>query len=158
MSTKATTREEAETALSAADSNLRSKGYRLERDEWTPGAWSGGDFFLALLACLLLVGILIFIYMAVVKPKGTMNRTYVKGSVQLDDPAVPKTTKTCPQCAEEVKVAATICRFCRYGFPVVEQEVVTRNGRCPTCNLPTLQMPRPPFERYCHTCQTEFPS
>jgi hypothetical protein len=27
------------------------------------------------------------------------------------------TTKTCPMCAEDVKVAARICRFCRYEFP-----------------------------------------
>jgi hypothetical protein len=26
-------------------------------------------------------------------------------------------TKVCPQCAEEVKAAAKICRFCRYEFP-----------------------------------------
>lgn len=28
-----------------------------------------------------------------------------------------RATKICPQCAEEVKVAAKICRFCRYEFP-----------------------------------------
>ena len=33
---------------------------------------------------------------------------------------------------------------------------VTKNGRCPTCDLPTLQMPRPPFERYCNECKAEF--
>jgi len=27
------------------------------------------------------------------------------------------TTKVCPQCAEEVKAAAKICRFCHYEFP-----------------------------------------
>jgi Uncharacterised protein family UPF0547/Holliday junction DNA helicase RuvB P-loop domain len=29
---------------------------------------------------------------------------------------IPSDTKTCPQCAEEVKAAALICRFCRYEF------------------------------------------
>lgn len=29
---------------------------------------------------------------------------------------VPADTKICPQCAEEVKAAALICRFCRYEF------------------------------------------
>lgn len=36
--------------------------------------------------------------------------------------------------------------------------VVTNNGRCPTCDLPTMQMPRPPYERYCNECKAEFPS
>ena len=35
---------------------------------------------------------------------------------------------------------------------------VTKNGRCPTCDLPTMQMPRPPFERYCNECEAEFPA
>jgi Uncharacterised protein family UPF0547 len=29
-------------------------------------------------------------------------------------------TKACPQCAENVNVAAKICRYCRYEFPVTE--------------------------------------
>jgi Uncharacterised protein family UPF0547 len=28
-----------------------------------------------------------------------------------------KLTKTCPQCAEDVKSAAKICHYCRYEFP-----------------------------------------
>ena len=35
--------------------------------------------------------------------------------------------------------------------------IVTNNGRCPTCDLPTMQMPRPPYERYCDRCKGEFP-
>jgi hypothetical protein len=31
--------------------------------------------------------------------------------------ALSEATKTCPQCAETVKAAAKICRFCRYEFP-----------------------------------------
>ena len=35
---------------------------------------------------------------------------------------LPKDTKTCPDCAEEVKAAARICRFCRYDFEPPEPE------------------------------------
>jgi hypothetical protein len=34
---------------------------------------------------------------------------------------LPKDTKTCPDCAEEVKAAARICRFCRYEFDKPEE-------------------------------------
>lgn len=32
-------------------------------------------------------------------------------------------TKICPQCAEEVKAAAKICRFCRYEFPESSDQI-----------------------------------
>lgn len=32
-----------------------------------------------------------------------------------------KSVKTCPDCAEQVKVAAKVCRYCRYRFPVEEE-------------------------------------
>ena len=43
---------------------------------WAPGSWGAGAFVLALLLCLVLVGILIFIYMLIVKPDGTLTVTY----------------------------------------------------------------------------------
>ena len=41
---------------------------------------------------------------------------YLKG-IRLDDPAYPTgSEKTCPMCAEKVKSAAKICRFCGHSF------------------------------------------
>ncbi len=37
-------------------------------------------------------------------------------------------TKTCPKCAEDVKVAATVCRYCSYNFEPTAVERVERAG------------------------------
>lgn len=74
---------------------------------WEEGAWTTGDFIVALLLCLICVGILVFIYMLAVKPNnGTLTVTYEKREEE----------QTCPKCAERVKVAASVCRFCGHIF------------------------------------------
>ena len=37
-------------------------------------------------------------------------------SVVVNDPEPSGSVKVCPQCAEEVKDAAKVCRFCSYAF------------------------------------------
>ena len=46
--------------------------------------------------------------------------------VSVAAPAVQADTKECPQCAEEVKIKAKICRFCRYEFPDVASDQANR--------------------------------
>ncbi len=55
---------------------LAGRGYAPTSQSWAPGQWGCGAFLLALLLAVVIVGILIFIYMLVVKPEGTLTVTY----------------------------------------------------------------------------------
>ena len=68
--------------------------------------------------CVVLVGVLVFVYMAIVKPGGTLTVTYERWrSSPTEPPAAPNTagadTMACPRCAETLKRAARMCRFCQ---------------------------------------------
>jgi hypothetical protein len=64
--------------------------------------YSSSDFITAAILCIFIVGLFIFIYMLIVKPKGQLVVVYEKG----------KKTKICPLCAEEVKIQAKVCKHC----------------------------------------------
>ena len=56
--------------------NLAKQGYVPIQQTWAPGSWGCGAFLVALLLCIILIGILVFIYMLVVKPGGVLTVTY----------------------------------------------------------------------------------
>ena len=96
---------------------MAAKGYVPTSQSWAPGAYGCGSFLFALLLCFLIVGFLVFIYMLLVKPDGTLSVTY---ELRTENPAKSSLPsfeeKTCPKCAEQVKAAAQVCRFCGYSF------------------------------------------
>ena len=121
---------------------LEPHGYVAVSQQYVQGQWGSGAFLAALVLCVVLIGLLIFVYMRIVKPEGTLTVTY-EHRVQPDQILVPTTstqaasvsappaatdvsaaalagaqaaTKICPQCAETVKAATLICRYCRYEF------------------------------------------
>jgi hypothetical protein len=55
---------------------LAPLGYVPMSQSWAPGSWGCGAFLVALLLCIVLVGIVVFIYLLVVKPPGTLTVTY----------------------------------------------------------------------------------
>jgi hypothetical protein len=107
-------------AMSAYQSDaarLASQGYVPVSQSWAPGTYGCASFLVALLLCLLIIGILIFIYMLIVKPPGVLTVTYELRSVSTGIlKPLPGDEKVCPRCAEHVKAAAKVCRFCGHEF------------------------------------------
>ena len=97
---------------------MAAEGYFPTSQVWTPGEYGCGAFLVALLLCFVLVGILIFIYMLIVKPDGTLTVTYELSAISANSANVVLVEeKVCPRCAERVKAAALVCRFCGHEFP-----------------------------------------
>jgi hypothetical protein len=89
---------------------------------------TGVPVALRILLCIVLIGLLVFVYMLIVKPAGTLTVTY-----QLAQPPVAAThrspastaaddTMPCPRCAETIKRAAKMCRFCQLDLTAPEQQ------------------------------------
>jgi uncharacterized membrane protein len=55
---------------------MSSMGYTPTSQVWVAGKYSGMSFFLALLLCFVLLGFLVFIYMLIVKPDGSLTVTF----------------------------------------------------------------------------------
>lgn len=106
------------TAAFQADAlKMAEAGYFPTSQMWAPGSYGCGAFVLAIFLFVALIGILAFIYMLIVKPRGTLSVTYelrerpedllTRGSGDF---------KICPRCAETIKAAALLCRYCGNEF------------------------------------------
>lgn len=55
---------------------MAAAGYRIVAQSYAPGQWGAIAFLVALVLCLFLIGFLIFVYLLIVKPAGTLTVTY----------------------------------------------------------------------------------
>jgi len=67
---------EATTAFQRDAAKMAAQGYVPTSQTWTPGEYGCGSFLVALLLCVVVIGILVFIYMLIVKPPGTLTVNY----------------------------------------------------------------------------------
>lgn len=91
--------------------NVEKEGWHPIHQEYIEGRWGCAAFIFAAILCFVLIGILIFIYMLIVKPKGRLVVTYEHED---KNPSLAK--KTCPECAEQVQKLAKKCKHCGYIF------------------------------------------
>jgi len=108
--------EDFATAAFKNDVLLMAKNdYYPTSQNYTPGQYGCGSFIIAFILCFLLVGILMFIYMLIVKPDGVLTVTYEYRPEKLLSRNY-EDEKDCPMCAEKVKLQAKICRYCGHTF------------------------------------------
>jgi hypothetical protein len=55
---------------------MAQHGYAPVAQSWAPGSWGCGAWLLALVLCVVLIGLLVFVYLLIVKPGGTLTVTY----------------------------------------------------------------------------------
>jgi hypothetical protein len=88
---------------------LAGRGYTPTTQSWAEGQWGGGAFLVALLLCVVLIGFVVFLYLLVVKPEGTLTVTYARQEVQPASVAPP----TPSALAETVPANATLAERLR---------------------------------------------
>ena len=77
-------------AFEADALDLAVGGYHPVTQSWAPGQWGCGAFLVAILLCIVVVGLIVFIYMLLVKPDGTLTVTYQRRGVVAPQAAVTR--------------------------------------------------------------------
>jgi uncharacterized membrane protein len=96
--------EDAAAAFQVEAARLAAQGYYPVGQSWAAGQWGCGAWLFALVLCIFLIGILVFIYMLIVKPDGTLTVTdTLRDHDQLAQPAAQEV----PSASELPGVQAT---------------------------------------------------
>jgi hypothetical protein len=117
--------------LRAADAEaLAKRGYFPSAQGYVEGQWGCGDFLGALLLCIFLVGILIFIYMLIVKPGGTLTVTYARTDPGVAAPtAVPPLPQVAGSPISDVDARLATLERLRSTGTITEDEFAARRNK-----------------------------
>ena len=69
-------REKDWVVIGSSPEEMIEKGYQPVVQSWADGSWGCGSFLVALLLCFVVIGLVVFVYMLIVKPAGTLTVTY----------------------------------------------------------------------------------
>jgi Uncharacterised protein family UPF0547 len=115
---KADSQTEALAAFGQDATGIVERGYSLASQTWEQCGFSGAAYLIALLLCPFLIGVPVLLYM-LSKGHGTvLTATYERRGPSANSATVADDdlTKTCPRCAESIKAAALVCRYCGQTF------------------------------------------
>ena len=93
---------DAVTAFQWEAAAFAQRGYVPSSQSWAPGQWGAGAFVAAILLMFVLVGFLVFLYLLIVKPEGTLTVTYVRQAEEAPAPAPPDDTAVSPSLARRL--------------------------------------------------------
>jgi uncharacterized membrane protein len=89
------------TASFQADAaELAKYGYSPTTQSWAQGQWGAGAWIVALLLCIVVIGLLVFVYMLIVKPDGTLTVTFTRNATGAAPVATAPTPSSAPAFAQ----------------------------------------------------------
>ena len=75
---------------------LAQHGYYPTSQSWAQGQWGAGAFIVAILLFIVVIGLLVFLYMLIVKPEGTLTVTYTLREAAKTTPIPPPALPVAP--------------------------------------------------------------
>jgi len=119
------TETKAMAAFQADAISMAASGYTPTSQVWAPGRYGAGAFLLALILSVVFIGIIIFIYMLIVKPPGILTVTYARTDVPASRDMDASASQFATRLAESSSPAAESLHVRRNGADLGRLDLVT---------------------------------